>query len=108
MKLSRCCTPQFRVLSDSQIEEIHLATLEVLRRTGVQVVAPEAVTVFERAGCWVEGDRVRIPAPPPGVALSDSRSGKPTMFLQDHRTYFGTGSDTPNVVDPYTHERRPA
>jgi trimethylamine--corrinoid protein Co-methyltransferase len=29
------------------------------------------------------------------------------MFLEDSRCYYGTGSDTHNVVDPYTGERRP-
>jgi trimethylamine--corrinoid protein Co-methyltransferase len=28
------------------------------------------------------------------------------MFLEENNTYFGTGSDTPNVVDPYSGERR--
>ena len=30
------------------------------------------------------------------------------MQLGRRRTYFGTGSDTPNVIDPYTGERRRA
>lgn len=35
--------PQFRVLSDDQLEEIHLATLEILlRRIGVEVLVEEA------------------------------------------------------------------
>ncbi len=29
------------------------------------------------------------------------------MQLGRRRTYFGTGSDTVNVVDPYTGQRRP-
>jgi trimethylamine--corrinoid protein Co-methyltransferase len=35
------------------------------------------------------------------------RLGRPAVALQGERAYFGTGSDTPNIVDPYTGERRP-
>jgi trimethylamine--corrinoid protein Co-methyltransferase len=107
-------TPQLRVLSEGQIEELHLGTLEVLRRTGTRVLVPEARDMLKKAGCWVDGDRVRYPAglvewairaAPSRVVLCD-REGRPAMYLEDGRSYFGTGSDTPNVIDPYTGERR--
>ncbi len=107
-------TPQFRVLSDDQMEELHLATLEVLRRTGVVVYEPEGVELLKKAGCKVDGNRVCFPAhlleyalrcAPPGVTLCD-RNGKEAMRLEDGRTYYGTGSDTPNVIDPYSGGRR--
>ena len=108
-------TPRFRILSDDQIAELHQATLEVMRRTGVQVQDPAAIEVFAKAGCWVDGRRVRFPAhlvewaiagAPSRVMLCD-RLGRPAVALQGERAYFGTGSDTPNIVDPYTGERRP-
>ncbi|MCS7261262.1 MAG: trimethylamine methyltransferase family protein, partial [Anaerolineae bacterium] len=108
-------TPRFRVLSDDQIAELHYATLEVMRRTGVQVEEPRAIEVFAKAGCWVDGKRVRFPAhlvewaikvTPSRVVLCD-RLGRPAMALQGERAYFGTGSDTPNIVDIDTGERRP-
>jgi trimethylamine--corrinoid protein Co-methyltransferase len=108
-------TPRFSLLSADQIEELHQATLEVMRRTGVRVDEPAAIEVFARAGCWVEGQRVRFPAhlvewairvTPSRVMLCD-RLGRPAVALQGERAYFGTGSDTPNIVDPYTGERRP-
>jgi trimethylamine--corrinoid protein Co-methyltransferase len=109
-------TPQFRVLSDAQIQEIHLATLEVLRRTGVVVKEPEGLELLRGAGCWVDGQRVRIPAhllewamrtTPSRVVLCD-RNGNAAMYLEANKVYYGTGSDTPNHLDPYTGERRPA
>ncbi len=109
-------TPQFRVLSDDQLEELHLATLEVLRRTGVVILEPEGVELMEKAGCKVDGQRVRIPAhlvewavsaAPPCVTLCD-RNRNPAMRLEGERVYYGTGSDTPNVVDPESGQRRPA
>ncbi len=44
---------------------------------------------------------------PPRVVLCD-RNGGPAMFLERNKVYYGTGSDTPNVIDPYSGERRPA
>jgi trimethylamine--corrinoid protein Co-methyltransferase len=41
-------TPQFRILSDDQVAELHQATLELMRRTGVQVEEPAAVALFAR------------------------------------------------------------
>ena len=43
----------FRQLSDWQLEEIQLAALEILRRTGARVYEPEAVTLLGDAGCSV-------------------------------------------------------
>ncbi len=108
-------TPQFRMLSDDQIAELHQATLEIMRRTGVQVEEPAAIEAFGRAGCWVDGQRVRFPAHlvewavevAPSRVMLCSRSGQPAVALQGERAYFGTGSDTPNIVDPRTGERRP-
>ncbi len=106
--------PRLEILSRDKCELIHLSSLEVLRRTGLAVKEPRAVQIFKKAGCFVDGERVRIPAhlvelalrhTPPRVAICD-RNGNPAMFLEENNTYFGTGSDTPHVIDPYTNERR--
>ncbi len=108
--------PRLNFLSKEKLDLIHSSTLEVLRRTGVQVDEPEAVDILKKGGCYVEGDRVRIPAhlvewalrnTPPRVCMCD-RNGDPAMFLEENNVYFGTGSDTPNVVDAHTGERRKA
>jgi trimethylamine--corrinoid protein Co-methyltransferase len=110
----RLKVPRFQVLSQDQRELLHLSSLEVLRRTGVDVKEPSALKIFKAAGCFVEGERVRIPEflvedslrlTSPRVCLCD-RNGDPAMFLEKDHVYFGTGSDTPNVVDPYTGVRR--
>ncbi|MEW5958550.1 MAG: trimethylamine methyltransferase family protein [Chloroflexota bacterium] len=105
----------FRLLTDAQLEEIHLASLEILRRTGVRVYEAEALTLLQDAGCTVTGGNlVRLPAAvvenallyaPCRVALC-SRTGEPRLYLEGHRTYFGTGSDLPNTRDLETGERR--
>jgi trimethylamine---corrinoid protein Co-methyltransferase len=109
-------TARFRLLSDSQLEELHLAALEILRRTGVDVLEEEARQLLRKAGADLDGVRVRIPShlvewairtAPSRVVLCDSRDGSPRMLLESTRSYFGTGSDTIAVVDPYTGTRRP-
>jgi trimethylamine--corrinoid protein Co-methyltransferase len=106
--------PRFQMLSPDQIDEMHFGTLEVLRRTGVRVLVAEAREMLKQAGCWVDGEMVRFPAhlvewairaAPPRVVLCDRR-GQPAMSLEGYKTYFGTGSDCPNVIDPYTGQRR--
>jgi len=106
--------PRLNILSRDKLESIHLSTLEVLRRTGVAVKEPKAVEILKKGGCYVEGERVRFPSnlvewslrnTPPRIGMCD-RNGKPAMFLEENNIYFGTGSDTPNVVDPFTGKRR--
>lgn len=106
--------PRLNILNDDQLELLHLSTLEVLRRTGVEVKEPQALEILKKGGCFVDGERVRIPeylvewalgCSPPRVCMCD-RNGNPAMFLEENYVYFGTGSDTPNVVDPFTGERR--
>jgi len=106
--------PRLNVLSKDKLETIHLSTLEVLKRTGVAVKEPKAVEILKKGGCDVEGERVKFPSnlverslsnPPPRIVMCD-RNGNPAMFLEENNVYFGTGSDTPNVVDPFTGKRR--
>ena len=110
-------TPGFRILSRCQMDAIHDASMRILAQTGVRVYNDEAVRLLGDAGAFVGGDAlVRIPAhlidwavgaSPSNITIFD-RNGSETMQLGRRRTYFGTGSDTPNVIDPYTGERRPA
>ncbi len=106
--------PRFQVLSPDQVQEMHFGTLEVLRRTGVKVLLADARELLAKAGCWLDGELVRFPphlvewalrAAPSQITLCDRR-GRPALELAGHRTYFGTGSDCPFVIDPHTGERR--
>jgi trimethylamine---corrinoid protein Co-methyltransferase len=107
----------FRLFSDSQLESIHLATLEVLRRTGVRVYEAECLELLRGAGCTVTDDSlVRFPAglveralqSVPSRAVLCDRTGAPRLHLEGHRTYFGTGSDLPHTRDLETGQRRPS
>jgi trimethylamine--corrinoid protein Co-methyltransferase len=109
-------TPFYRGLTDGQCRLIHCATLEILERTGVQVYYQPALDLLKKAGCFVEENRVRIPAhlvewalrTAPNHIMMYDRSGKPAMPLGDRVSTFGIGSDCQNILDHNTGERRKA
>lgn len=109
-------TPRLFLLTGAQKTEIHRATLELLRRTGVQVHSAEVRELMGKAGCWLNHNRVRIPphlidwavrVAPSRVVLCN-RNGQPAMHLEGYKSYYGTGSDTVFVLDAFTGERRRA
>jgi len=105
----------YRMFSDSQLAEIHHASLEILRRTGVRVFESESLALLGEAGAIVsDGNLVKFPPAvveqalgyaPSRIVLCD-RNGRAQLYLEGHRTYFGTGSDLPNFLDTETGERR--
>ena len=108
-------SPQFAVLSDSQLQDLHLAALEVLRRTGIRFHHQEALDMLREAGAFVsDGNLVKFPAQlvedaiasVPGRIVMCDRDGEPAMFLEGTRAYFGTGSDCPYLLEPETGEHR--
>jgi len=108
-------SPLFSVLTDSQCEEILMSAQEILERTGVTVYDEEARDIMAKAGCWVDGILVHIPSAvvrralqsvPNRVTLCNSRTGSRDVLLEGNNAYFGTGSDTPFTIDPYTGKRK--
>ena len=106
---------QFGRLSPQQCEKLHNASLEILDRTGVRLYEPEAVGLLKKAGAFVsDGNRVRIPAGlvekafstvPKRVVLCN-RHGERVIFLEDHRSFYGPGSDCLHIIDHRTGKRR--
>jgi trimethylamine--corrinoid protein Co-methyltransferase len=109
--------PYFELLSHTQLTKIYHAALDILERIGGIFYDEEAVALLANAGAYVKDKRrVFIPghlveqtlqSVPKRVVISD-RNGKRKMFLEGTNIYFGTGSDTPFTLDPYTGERRQA
>ncbi len=107
--------PKLRVLSDEQIKHIHLGTLEVLERTGIQITHPQALALLDGAGAHVDGDRVRIPAwmiedavrKAPSRVVLGQRGGQRSVFLEGDKSWFGPSVDCIHYLDPLTDERRP-
>lgn len=106
---------QYGRISPEQAQKIHNGSLEILARTGARLYHQEAIDLLKKAGASVsEGNRVRIPpgmvekafnTVPKRITLYD-RNGKPKMYLEDGRCYYGTGSDCLNIIDHHTGERR--
>jgi len=63
MENKRTLRPIIKYLSDSQIEEIHEGSLDILESTGIQVELEAGITVLEKAGAKVDhaNGRVKIP-----------------------------------------------
>jgi trimethylamine--corrinoid protein Co-methyltransferase len=107
-------TPQFRVLSDGQINKVYQATLECLSRTGVNVLNAEARDLLAAAGARVDGVRVHVPphiiqdavtANPRSFTLW-GRDDRHRMHVVPDQVYFGPGPTCTYFVDPETGERR--
>ena len=109
-------SPQFAILSESQIQDLHLAALEVLRRTGIRFYHQDALDMLKQAGAFVsDGNLVKFPAAlvdesiasAPGRIIMCDRDGQPAVFLEGTKVWFGTGSDCLNFLDPETGDHRP-
>ena len=105
----------YRRFTDSQLDRLHQASLEILQDMGVRFLEPEALDMFRRAGMSVDGNLVRIPAwrvegalrtAPKRLTLYDQRM-RPSIRLEGRTSYFGNGSDLLYIVDHHTQERRP-
>jgi len=108
-------SPQFSILSQSQIRDLHLAALELLRHTGVRFYHPGAIEMLKEAGAFIsDGNLIKFPArmvedaiasAPKRVIMCD-RDGKARVFLEGEKVNFGTGSDCINLLDHETGEHR--
>jgi len=106
-------TPSLKLqtLSEDQIQQIHLASMEILQDQGMLFHHQGARELLLSHGCAEDsGGLIRIPADlverclagaPEMVTIYD-RNGLPAMRLGGCNVYFGTGSDTPRTLDPNT------
>ncbi len=104
------------VFTDDEFDDIHLATLEVLERTGVFTDDPKALDVFETGGAAVDRESgvVRIPAHIVEAAIASApervfaagRVPKNDLMLDAGRVGFTTFGEGLQVVDLETGELR--
>ncbi len=109
--------PRLEMFDRAQCEQIHLASLEILRRTGVRVFQDEALDLLKEAGAQVSDENlVRIPArlvewalkqAPSRIGLCARGSDRVVVPLEGRQVNFGPGSDCLNYLDPNTGETRP-
>ena len=109
--------PRYRLLTEDQIREIHLATLEILETVGVRILGDEGIDLLQGAGCRVTQDKlINIPRhlvedcieSAPSHLPIYTRKGEAAMDLQGHQSYFGTGTDLLHTLDLETGQLRPS
>lgn len=104
------------MFSDDELYEIHMATLEVLEKTGIKVYDEEARDYFKKGGCWVNDETMIVKFPnyvveegikwaPRKLALY-GREAKNNIVLEGKRVHFCNFGEGVAIVDPYTGEIR--
>ncbi len=100
----------------AECEKIHVATLEILERVGVDVHDEKALELLVKGGAKADGIRVRVPehmveralALAPKRMTLYNRHGQIAIRAWGYNTYFGGGSDCLNILDHRTGQRRRA
>ncbi len=101
-------------MGNEEREQIHLATLEILQRVGIEVHDEKARQILAKGGARIDGIRAFLPEFMVTRALSTApkrmtfydRNGKVAMRAGGYNAYFGGGSDCLNIRDHRTGERR--
>jgi trimethylamine---corrinoid protein Co-methyltransferase len=104
------------ILTDDELEEIHLGTLEVLDQTGVFVEDETALAVFESGGAQVDRETKIVRIPPhlveaaidsaPSKVILAGRDPRHDIVLESTRVHFTNFSEGVKINDPYTGENR--
>jgi len=104
------------MMSPEQCEAVHLASLEILRRTGVRVHHPQALQILcETDAIITDENLVRFPAglvewacsqAPSRIPLCRRGGDEVVAPLEAMKVNFGTGSDCLNYLDPHTGSHR--
>ncbi len=101
-------------MGKEECEKIHLASLEIMQRIGIDVHDEKARQILDGGGAKVDGVRVRIPeymvtralvTTPKRLTLYD-RNGKVAIRAGGYNSYYGGGSDCLNILDHRTGQRR--
>jgi len=108
--------PKVTILSDSELETIHSASLKVLADTGTIVESQEALDSLKKAGAEVEYEQWRAKLPPDLVAEAIKRAPKTFAYcarnpkndlvLDKKRPYFCAIGGDPFLIDWETGQRR--
>jgi len=104
------------ILSNDEVYNIHIATLEVLERTGVLVREKRVLKLLDQAGAIVDHKKslVKIPAylveeavaKTPKSFIWHARDPKKSIRIGGEPTKFGPGSECVNIIDLETGECR--
>ncbi len=100
--------PQFRILTESQIEEVHENAIKVLENLGIVFAYDEALELLENAGCQVDKKTQKVKFPrklvekciesAPGTFDLYDRNGEFYCTFGDGKTRFNPGSSAGNLL----------
>jgi len=104
------------VFTDAEMDDIHLASLEILERTGVWVEADDALDIYADGGCQVDRETRVVRIPPhlvedsirscPPKNLLCGRDPKMDIVLEAGRVYVSNFDEGIMIVDSRTGEYR--
>ncbi|UCB44809.1 MAG: trimethylamine methyltransferase family protein [Spirochaetota bacterium] len=102
--------------SNNDLEDIHLATLEILQQTGVRVESDEAMEIFEESGASVNRETKQVKISPclvedaihaaPSSILLAGRNQAHDISIKSGKTHFTNFGEALMVLDPETGEYR--
>lgn len=107
---------RFEVLSESELDQIHDATMNILEKVGVCVDSPEALRLFKAAGAQVDGSIVRIPSrviekviqSAPSKVTLYARNPAQNLYLGEGNVHFTSGFGATWIRDVETGQVRDA
>lgn len=110
---------QLSFFTKSDLEKIHLGTIEILEKVGLKSASKDILKTFADAGAYVDFKAMSVKIPEhlikealkkaPKQVVIYGRNEKQAIVLENKRTYFGLGgTPTPHILDVETGEiRRP-
>ncbi len=104
------------ILTDDEVEQIHLGTLELLDQTGIFVEGKAALDCFEKGGARVDRGTKIVQIPPymveeavrsaPSKVVLAGQDPRHDLVLENTRVHFTNFSEGVKVNDVYTGENR--
>ncbi|MCF8068045.1 MAG: trimethylamine methyltransferase family protein [Desulfobacterales bacterium] len=104
------------ILTDDEVEQIHLGTLELLDQTGIFVEDEKALECFEKGGAGVDYESKMVRIPPylveeairsaPSKVILAGQDPRHDLVLEGARVHFTNFSEGVKVNDLYTGENR--
>ena len=100
-----------KIFTDDELDEIHLATLEVLQKTGLFIEDEEALEIFDGGGVVVDSKKKIVKFPPylvedairsaPSKILLAGRNPKNDFVMESNRVGFTNFGEGVFIIDPY-------
>lgn len=105
---------RFDFLSEQEVEQVHQATLAILKQIGIHTTSPRFKSLLLNSGCLEQGDRIVFPAEVVEKALSTApkefkvygRDDSRVLEFGKSKAYTQTCVGTPSVMDLDSGEKR--